>query len=728
MVRRIVQSYDEGEIRTVDLPPPAIKDGQILVETRASLVSVGTERHMVELARKSILGKALERPDLVKKVVNKARTEGVQEAYRQAKGRLEEDVPLGYSSAGVVTEVGAGVDSISVGDRVACAGSGYAGHAEVIRVPEHLCVRLPSEISFEEGAFVALGGIALEALRLSEAQIGETVVVIGLGLLGQLTVQLLDGAGCRVYGVDLDAEKVEMAEEYGARAATTDYDELEGLVEESTGGRDADSVIIMASTPSNEPLEKAADLARERGKVVATGLVGLDVPRERFYEKELELAVSRAWGPGLYDEDYTERGIDYPYAYARWTAGRNMAAFLDQVKQGTVRLDHLVSHRFPFEEAEDAYDLILDGAESTIGVILEYASMDREPEPKVDLGPSKVSRVQSEGTGISLIGAGQFARGTLLPVLQEKKGMDFRGVATTSGTSGRDIGERYGFDFATTEVDDILDDDATDAVFILTRHGSHAELTIRALRAGKHVFVEKPLAVTPVQLQEVVKTWREAQDAEGGPLLMVGFNRRFSPFARWIRSKFEGLGEPLTVQMTVNAGKPELDSWIYDPKDGGGRIVGELCHFIDLASYLSSARPERLTASSLEAARYHHTDNVTLILEMDDGSLATITYVASGDKAHPRERVEVYGGGRVGVIENFKKAYVVNDGRTRSKRNWLSVDRGHSNEVDAFLEAIQGGGSPPVPFESYVSTTRSTFAAERSVETGEPVELEEVLR
>ena len=446
-MKQVLQNYKTGELQLVEVPTPTrARPGQVLVRTMASLVSVGTEKYMLELAKKSLVGKALARPDLVRQVITKAQAEGILEAWRQAMGRLDTPVPLGYSSAGVVIDVGPGVQGLAIGDRVACAGSGYAGHAEVVSVPVNLCVKIPDSVDFESAAFVALGGIALEAVRMAQVSLGETVVVIGLGLLGQIGVQLLSAAGCHVIGMDIEPQKAEMALQHGAEAVATDYHQLSAICHQRTANHGADAVIILAATPSKEPLEQAAELCRELGRIVAAGLVGLQIPRKPFYDKELELVVSRAWGPGLYDSNYTEKGLGYPLAYARWTARRNMEEFLAQLAKGTVRVDHLITHRFPIDRALDGYELILEGKEPYIGVLLTYRdepdlsrrveiiSPQRAPS-SIEIKTSAPSAVGKISVG--LIGAGQFATGTLLPAMRGLKGIRFRGVATSTGLSAR---------------------------------------------------------------------------------------------------------------------------------------------------------------------------------------------------------------------------------------------------------------------------------------------------
>lgn len=728
-MRWVVQSYRTGKVELVEAPAPLASRGRVVVRTQASLVSVGTERYMLEMARKSLLGKALARPDLVRQLIAKAQTEGLAEAWQQAMGRLDTPVPLGYSSTGVVADVGPGVAGLAVGDRVACAGSGYAAHAELASVPANLCVKIPDGVDAEAAAFVALGGIALEAVRLARVGLGERVVVIGLGLLGQIAVQLLAAAGCHVIGMDPEPQKVVLALDHGAEAAVTDYGQLAALCQQRTAGHGADAVVVLAATSSNEPLARAAELCRERGRIVAAGLVGLEVPRKPFYDKELELVVSRAWGPGLYDLRYTEKGHDYPLAYARWTAQRNLEEFLAQVAKGAVRVDRLITHRFPFDRAVEAYELILAAREPYIGVLLTYpeATASAAAARVVWLAPRADGRelsangqraaVGQDIVGVSLIGAGQYAKGTLLPALSGLSGVRLRGVVTASGLTARHAAAKFGFAYCATDHCQILDDPETILVIVATRHGAHARLAAAALAAGKHVFVEKPLALDLAQLRAVVSAAR----AHPAARLLVGFNRRFSPFARWLKERFAGCAEPLAVHCTVNAGPVLPDHWTHDPEDGGGRIVGEVCHFVDLIQYLTGALPVRVYAETLSSPGYAPSDNVAISLKMSNGALGSITYVAGGDKAHPRERVEVFGGGAVGVIDNFRAASFTRRGRRQQTRRWLGVDRGHRAALAALLEAVRSGGPAPVVLDEHVATTLATFAIEESLRTGQPV-------
>ena len=734
-MKSLEQNYRKGTLEVVDLPNPKAAPGRVVVRTAASLASVGTEKAMVELARKSLLGKARARPDLVKQVLDKVRTDGMLETWRQVMGRLETPIQLGYSSAGTVIEVGPGVDGFRTGDRVACTGSGYAGHAEVTSVPAKLCALVPDEVDFQSASFVALGGIALESVRMAGVELGSRVVVIGLGLLGQIAVQLLNAAGVHVFGIDVDSEKAVMALSHGAEetAVAGSGMSVTDAVSAWTGGNGADAVIIMASTERNEPLEQASEMCRDRARIVATGMIGLDVPRREFYDKELELVVSRAWGPGLYDPRYTSGAVDYPLPYARWTAERNAQEFLSQLSKGAVSTEHLVSHRFPIEDAAQAYEMILAGGESYLGVVLTYSSpevksaeassyaaevqsgiAEQQSESKVFLIGTAGSAKPEGSVGIGVIGAGLFANGTLLPAMKGLNTLSRRGIAARTGLQVRHTGKKFGFQYCTTETQDLLSDSDVDLVTVLTRHDSHASHVIEALRAGKHVFVEKPLAIDEGQLHSISEAYRKSRsDSDGGPLVMVGFNRRFSPMARWLKERLAGIGEQIVVNCVVNAGSLPSGSWVDDPIEGGGRIVGEVCHFVDLVQYLTSALPVRVFAERI--GRDNGDDSLVATLTMANGAIASITYVAGGDRRYPRERVEVFGGGAAGAIDNFRSAVFMRNGKRQSRKARGSIDRGHGSELQELVGRIREGGPPPVGFDEYVSTTLATFALERSL-------------
>lgn len=711
-MKQLVQNYQTGDLQVCEVPVPGVRAGHLLVHTASSLVSAGTEKLMLDMAKKSLLGKAWARPDLVRQVVNKAREEGVMEAYKQTMSRLDAPFPLGYCSAGSVLEIGAGVEGFQAGDLVACSGTLFASHAEVVSVPANLSARVPAGVSPETAAFTTLGAIALQAVRVADPRLGENVVVIGLGLIGQLVVQLLKANGCHVFGIDPDPKKIELALLHGADAATSDNDQALRQVAEWSRSYGADAVLIAASTDSNGPVELAGGLARERGRVTILGAVGIDLPRKVYYEKELEVTVSRAWGPGL--PEYEARGAVYPVGYVRWTAQRNMEAFLDLLAAGSVKVDRIISHRFPIEQAEQAYDLVTGKTgEPFIGVLLTYpagAPVERILQLKsLSIAPSPQATVR-----VGVIGAGLFGRTTLLPTVAALPGVSLHGLATAGGVSAVHTGEKFDFTYVTTDYQQLLDDPNIDCLLIATRHNLHAQLTAEGLRRGKHVFVEKPLALDEEQLRDV------AQAAQGNRSLMVGFNRRFSPDARAAVEYFQGRTYPLLVTCRVNAGSVPPNSWVNDATEGGGRIVGEVCHFVDLLQFLTGSLPAEVSARGIRSAASGLFESAVISLAYADGSVGSIVYASEGDKAYERERVEIFGGGAVFAIENFK-------GNTRSRaarknsHKRLNVDRGHEAELEVFFESIRRGQLSPISLESLVATTLATFRVEDALATGQTI-------
>lgn len=710
-MKQVLQSYKTGEIRVADVPAPASPEpGGVLVLTRASLVSAGTERMAIDLGRKSLVGKARARPDLVQKVLQKLSRDGVVATARTVFAKLDVPNPLGYSCAGTVID--ADDAPYSPGERVACAGAKVANHAEVNAVPRNLCARIPAGLSDEEASFVTLGAIALHGVRTAGVQLGERVAVIGLGLIGQIAMQLVRAQGCRVLGVDVDRSKLELARELGCDAVATP-DEAASQIAALTEGRGADAVIICAASSGNEPVELAGELCRDRGRVVAVGAVGMNLPRRPYYDKEIVFLQSRSYGPGRYDPQYEDRGIDYPVGYVRWTEQRNMEAFLEALASGQVNVKRLITHRFPVERAEDAYRLITgETGEPFLGVVLTYPGDEQAARTRI-VEVSGAGK-EHERAGIGFVGAGAFATGVLVPAFARLSTARMVSIASGRGVTARHLAEKFEFSKATSSIDEQLADPAVDAVVIATRHNLHATQAARALEAGKHVFVEKPLALDETQLAQVL-----AAQATSGKVLMVGFNRRFSPLAVELKRRLSGRTTPLSLQYRVNAGPLPADSWIKDPEVGGGRIVGEACHMIDLCGFLTDALPVRVHAERLGAAD----DDVHLTVRFSDGSVATIAYVANGDAAYPKERLEVLGDGAVAVLDDFRTLEVSRGGRRKRSTNLLQ-DKGHRAEVEAFVEAARRGGPAPIPLASLVATTRATFAALASLSTGEAMDVE----
>ncbi|HEY3743579.1 MAG TPA: bi-domain-containing oxidoreductase [Bryobacteraceae bacterium] len=708
-MKQVLENYNTGSVRVADVPAPGMQPKTLLVRTAASLISIGTEKAMLEVASKSLLGKALARPDWVRQVVDKVQSDGLMETYRQARARLDMPVPLGYSAAGVVIEAGAGVTGIHVGDRVACAGHPYAGHAEVIAVPRNLAVLIPEQVDFEDASFAMLGAIAMNAVRLAAPALGERVAVIGMGLLGLLALQMLRAAGCRVLAVDIAPGKLELAHQLGASRLALSTANVEEIAREFSGGYGVDAALVFASADSSEPVEQAASITREQGRVLVPGLVKLDLPRKTFFEKELRLIVPKAGGPGGADADYEARGRDLPLPFVRWTEGRNLASFLELIADNRLTVKPLITHRFPIAQALDAYRLIQGHGPTAqpvpIGVILDYPMDPGVESVRTVQVTTLPGRVHNDSIGVGLIGAGLFTRGVFLPYLKDAQGLALRGVATASGVSGLHAAETAGFDYTTTDYTELLADPKISAVLITTRHNLHASMVIAALRAGKHVFVEKPLCLNATELEEVMDAWRHA--GEAAPVVMVGFNRRFASASQALE-KSMGDGACL-IQCRVNAGAIPAGSWVQDTDEGGGRAVGEICHFIDLIHALSGGRTKSVTAAAMaETGDVHLNDSLSITLELDNGSAANILYAANGDKSFARERVEVFRSGSVGVIDNFRSYSITRGGRTRHWKS-LSLDRGHRAELDAFFSGIRKG-VPPVAMDDYYATTSATFA------------------
>jgi predicted dehydrogenase/threonine dehydrogenase-like Zn-dependent dehydrogenase len=737
-MKQLIQSFRTGASSVAEVPAPIAQLGQVVVRVAASLVSAGTERSLLNLAEKNILQKAVARPDIVRQAVDKACREGVLAAFRAVRSRLDQPLRIGYSCAGTVIGVGGGVSDIQLGDRVACAGGGYAVHAEVISVPTRLVVKLPENVDFESAASTTLGAIALHGLHLAEVGLGETVAVIGLGLLGQLTVQLLKVAGCTVLGIDIQPARAELALQLGADAVATDANGILPIIHGLSCGYGADAVLITADTPRNQPLELAGLIARDRARIVAVGAVGMTVPRRLYYKKELDFRISRSYGPGRYDSDYEEKGHDYPIGYVRWTENRNMEAFTRLLDKGKMDVKPLITHRFPIEEAPQAYDLITGRrGEAFLGVLITYP---QEPDLRHKIllkGTVQtphimqyVSHHNAKCVRIGLLGAGNFASATLLPAMKKVPSIEFIGACSATGLSARHAGDKFDFRYCTTDENEILNDREINTVVIATRHHLHARQLISALNAGKHVHCEKPLALNEDELREIVQvaSW-EAKGASvshsgmSTPLLIVGFNRRFAPMARQLKAFLSDVHEPLVMHYRINAGYIPPDHWVHDPAQGGGRIVGEVCHFVDLLTFLACALPARVYARTLPNASQYRDDNVVITLEFSNGSLGTITYVANGDKSLPKERVEVFGGGAVAVLDDFRRLDMVRDGHKKVYKSRLHQDKGHQAEWEAFVNALITGGPIPISFQEIISTTLTTFRILDALQCREAVEV-----
>lgn len=728
-MKQVTQHNKTGEIRIETLPVPALKAGHVLVRVRTSLISAGTEKASISQRKASLLEKARKNPELVRKVLDQIRLYGLVQTYRRVKTQLETRASLGYSAAGIVIALGEGLTEYKVGDRVACAGAGYASHAEYVLVPANLCCKVPKGVAFDEAAYTTVGGIALQGVRQAEPKLGEIIAVIGLGLVGQLTVQLLKASGCTVIGIDPDQASVKLAKECGADAALQrNSDDVRNVVRSMSKGAGVDAVIITAATPSNDPVELAGDLCREKGKVVLVGDVGLTLPRSPYFLKELDFRLSRSIGPGRYDPVYEERGHDYPIGYVRWTENRNMQEFLRNIASKAIDVRKLTTHRFSIDDAKAAYALISAkgaGKERSIGILLDYADNEGGEEPavkRVTLPRASVVETPAK-VKVGCIGAGNFAQGFLLPHLQQDANVSLMGVCTANGLNATNVGRNFGFGFATTEVREILEHETINTVFIATRHNLHARLALEALRAGKHVFVEKPLALNREELLELQSFYRSAGKHASHPSLLVGFNRRFAPHTQQVARFFEQAVGPFVLNYRVNAGQIPATHWTRDPKEGGGRIIGEVCHFVDLLQYFTKAKPVRVYAEPLSPDRgVKDDDSVIITIKFDDGSVGNVSYLANGDTSFPKERLELSSTGRSAVIDNFQHLTLHQQGKKREFK-FSAIQKGHKEEVRTFLQTIVNGRPSPVAFESLALTTMTTFAIQESLNLGAPVSL-----
>lgn len=710
-MKQLIQNFKTGKLYVDEIPQPSLSKGLVLVENDYSLISAGTERSTVKVAQASLLGKARERPDLVAQVWQNVKKEGLSATLQKVKTKLDTLKALGYSTSGTVVATMDTNGMYQPGDRVACAGQDYASHAELVAVPQNLTARIPDNVSSEEAAFTTLGAIALQGIRQTEPRLGERIAVIGLGLLGQLTCQLLRANGCSVFGIDLSDRLVGLAEEMGAdKALRRDSPNLASALDHFTGGHGFDAVIITAAAPSNDPIELAAEITRKKGRVVVVGAVKMDIPRDpHFYRHELELRMSCSYGPGRYDESYEERGIDYPYAYVRWTEQRNMEAFLELLSKKAVRIEPLITHVFDIAEAEKAYDIITGKTpEPHIGILLRYP-----PRPEKRVATVVVANRPPVPLNVGFIGAGSFAQSYLIPSVKAfPASLDT--VVTARGISAGNVAAKFGFNRSSTDPAEILTSDRIDTVFIATPHDSHAELALMALQAGKNVFVEKPLAINPAQLQAVISA-----RSRSGAALTVGFNRRFAPACVAIKKAFTGTEEPLVIHVRVNAGFIPREHWTQVPEIGAGRVIGEMCHFIDLMQYFTDAEPTKVYADCIATPNHRLTpeDNISVTVKFSDGSVGSLVYLASGDKALPKEHIEVFGAGKTAVIEDFRRAYLYQKGR----RTPLPCSgKGHKEEIQAFLGGLKEGKEAPIPFRSLCLTTLTTFSILDSLHTGLP--------
>ena len=714
-MKQILQNLKTGKTELMEVPCPIVKPGHLLIKTSFSVISAGTERMLVEFGKANYLSKAKQQPDKVKQVLDKLKTDGILSTLSSVQVKLDQPLLLGYSNVGTVIEIGKGVDNFNIGDRVISNGP----HSEVVCVLKNLCARIPEEVSDEEAAFTVLASIALQGVRLARPTLGENFVVTGLGLIGQLVVQILTAQGCQVLAIDFDKDRLELARKFGAQIVDLSKGESpisRGLT--FSKGQGVDGVIITASTKSSEPVHQAAQMCRKRGRIVLVGVTGLELSRADFYEKELTFQVSCSYGPGRYDKEYEIRGHDYPFGLVRWTEQRNFEAVLQMMQEKRLNILPLISHRFPFEDAEEAYKLI-SSKESSLGIVLQYTSK-KEKESK-DLFSRNIILAQKEDIPgkpvepvVGVIGAGNFTSRTLLPVLKKTKAR-LKVIASSGGVSGTHLGKKYGFEESTTDIDRIINDPEINVVFITTRHNSHAKFVCRALEAGKNVFVEKPLSINKDGLEKVIESYKKTR-GENNPILMIGFNRRFAPHIQKMKSLLESINEPKSFVITVNAGQIPADHWTQDTDVGGGRIIGEGCHFIDLMRFLvghpiSKIKTTMIGSSSDVDVR---NDKVTFTLTFTDGSFGTVHYLANGHKSFPKERMEVFCGGRILALDSFRVLRGYGWPGFKTMR-LLRQGKGHNEEINKFFKAVKKGKSSPIPAEEIFEVTRVSFEIEEDL-------------
>ena len=726
-MKQVLQHARTGEITVEEVPAPQLLPGCVLVRVAASVVSAGTERASAEFARKSLLQKAQSRPDLVREVIGKVQRDGIFSAIEAVRSRLDQPQSPGYSSAGTVIAVGEGVTDLQPGDRVACAGAGFAVHAEIACVPRLLVARIPArpagdQVPFDEAAFATLGAVALHGIRNAEAKLGDLVAVIGLGLLGQLTVQLLKAAGCRVLGMDIDPARADLAQRKGADGACSSAPAFRDLCVETSRGAGVDCVLITAETPSSDPVNLAGAVARDRAIVVAVGTVGMDIERKAYYEKELDFRISRSYGPGRYDTAYEQKGRDYPIGYVRWTETRNMEAFVQLLSEKKVDVGALITHRFSIDRAQSAYGLITGKSrEPFLGVVIQYAPT-RDDLPTLAVVPEctdsapRSRPASSSSVSVGLLGAGVFAAGTLVPVMKASSDTALISVCAANGSHAQHVERKFGFRNCTTDETQLIHNPAINAVVIATRHHLHAKQVLAALAAGKHVFCEKPLCLSEEELRSIVTAYLGVPVAER-PTLMVGFNRRFAPMAARMKSFVAPVSEPLALHYRINAGYLPPDHWVNDREQGGGRILGEVCHFVDLLMFLAASPIIEVEARSVGNSGRYSGDNVLVSLRFANGSEGTISYLANGDRAFSKERIEVFGGGSAAVLEDFRRLELVRDGRKEIVHSRWRQDKGHRGEWAAFVQAVLQNRSP-IPLEELICSTLATLRVDESVLSG----------
>lgn len=703
-MKQIIQSFKTGDTLLEEVPAPVVSKGHLLIQSTYTLVSLGTERMLVEFGRSNLISKARQQPDKVKEVLNKIKTEGLLPTLEAVFNKLGEPLPLGYCNVGKVIAIGEGVDGFSIGDRVASNGQ----HAEVVSVPMNLVSKVPDNVSDIEATFTVIGSIGLQGIRLVNPTFGETVVVVGLGLIGLITAQLLKANGCRVIGVDFDQSKLDLAKKWNIITCNPKQEDVVKFVQGHTGGIGTDAVLITASAKTDEIISQAANMTRKRGRIVLVGVIGLNISRAEFYEKELTFQVSCSYGPGRYDHNYEQQGIDYPLSFVRWTEKRNFEAILHSISSRQLHVNDLVTDIVPLEEYQKIYGKI--GQTGSIASILEY------PEKMENL-KNTIVLLEKRFTGqkgvVGVIGSGNFTKMTMLPMMKES-GAHFKYIASKGGVTSTSLAKKFGFTHSTTDYQEILNDTDVDLVMITTRHNLHASMIMEVLKQNKHVFVEKPLALNKAELFELIEAVNQSKGS-----ITVGFNRRFSPHALKIKQHI-GTG-PMNIIATMNAGFIPADVWVQNLKVGGGRIIGESCHFVDLCSYFTGSKVISVCMNAMGINPAENTDNASILLKYEDGSNATINYFANGSKTYAKERVEIYSQGRTIVLDNFRKTEAYGFENFSSLKT--SLDKGHKNQFKSVINKIQLGGEPLIPFDSLINTSLASFAAIESLKERKWIDL-----
>lgn len=700
---QIIQDLKKGNTLLENVSTPLVRKGQVLIKTHRSLVSLGTEKMLVEFGKGNLISKARQQPEKVKQVLDKIKTEGLLPTLEAVFNKLDEPLPLGYCNVGEVIAVGEGVSEFTIGDRVASNGP----HAEIVCVPKNLVARIPDNVSYEEAAFTVIGSIGLQGIRLSNPTLGETYVVIGLGLIGLLTAQLLLANGCEVIGFDFDPRKVELAASKGIKAYLASSVDSVKTVESLTGNIGADAVIITASTKSNDVISQAAQMCRKRGRIILVGVIGLEIQRADFYKKELSFQVSCSYGPGRYDEDYENKGIDYPIGFVRWTEKRNFETILSALSKKQLDVLPLITERVALTDYLSIYNNM---GGTSIASILEYPVTKIDTRTKVSVN----NTISSPAKGIvGIIGAGNFTKMTMMPALKSA-GAHYKYIASAGGLTAKSLAKKYGFEYSTTNYKEILNDTDVDLVMITTRHDLHSKMVIESLEAGKNVFVEKPLAISSIALDQIINTYNNASAKTS---INVGFNRRFAPLVQKAKKLLGNAKTPINIIATMNAGFIPSEVWVQDMQVGGGRIIGEACHFIDLMIYLTGSKVKQVFMSALGENPEENTDNAIITLKFENGSQGVINYFSNGNKAYQKERVEIFFQGKTLILDNFRK--LSGFGIKGFSSTSSTIDKGHKNQFALLLKQVKDGGNPIIPFSELVNTTRTSFAALKSMQTGE---------